>query len=109
MANVHPHKVAQLAMRVLGIQPNLLADADINNTNTWPLDEQKRVAMAGALKLKTWFHDVLHMPVSFAQLGIPEPNLELLNQRLHQNKGAVMPGYFPLDADTTMQIYKLAL
>ena len=65
--------------------------------------------MAGALKLKTWFHDVLHMPVSFAQLGIPEPNLELLNQRLHQNKGAVMPGYFPLDADTTMQIYKLAL
>ena len=109
MANVHPHKVAQLAMRVLGIQPNLPEDADINNTNTWPIDEQKRVAMAGALKLKTWFHDVLHMPVSFAQLGIPKPNLELLNQRLHQNKGAVMPGYFPLDAETTMQIYKLAL
>ena len=109
MADAHPHKVAQLAMRVLGIQPNLPADADINNTNTWPIDEQKRVAMEGALKLKTWFHDVLHMPVSFAQLGIPEPNLELLNERLHKNKGAVMPGYFPLDADTTMKIYKLAL
>ncbi len=109
MSDVHPHKVAQLAMRVLDVQPNLPSDADIYNPSTWPLDEQKRVAMAGALKLKTWFHDVLHMPVSFAQLGIPEPNLELLNQRLHQNKGAVMPGYFPLDAETTMQIYKLAL
>ena len=109
MSNVHPHKVAQLAMRVLGVQPNLPADADINDTNTWPIAEQKRVAMAGALKLKSWFHDVLHMPVSFAQLGIPQPNLELLNERLHQNKGAVMPGYFPLDAETTMKIYKLAL
>ena len=49
------------------------------------------------------------MPVNFAQLGIPEPNLELLNERLHKNKGTVMPGYFPLDAETTMQIYKLAL
>ena len=109
MSGVHPHKVAQLAMRVLGVQPELPAGADINDTRTWPLAEQQRVAREGALRLKAWFHDVLHMPVSFAQLGIPEPDLELLNRRLHQNKGAVMPGYFPLDADTTMQIYKLAL
>ena len=109
MADVHPHKVAQLAMRVLGIMPQLPADADINDTRTWPLAEQQRVAREGALKLKAWFHDVLHMPVTFAQLGIPEPNLLLLNTRLHQNKGAVMPGYFPLDADVTMQIYRLAL
>ncbi len=109
MSDVHPHKVAQLAMRVLDVQPNLPSDADIHNPSTWPLDEQKRVAKEGALRLKSWFHDVLHMPVTFAQLGVPNPDLELLNQRLHQNKGAVMPGYFPLDAETTMQIYKLAL
>lgn len=109
MANIHPHKVAQLAIRVLEIQPNLPIDADLNDTKSWPFEEQQRVAMLGALALKTWFHDVLHMPVSFAQLGIPQPDLELLNARLHSNKGAVMPGYLPLDADMTMAIYRLAL
>lgn len=109
MANAHPHKVAQLAMRVLGIEPKLPTNSDINNTMSWPIEEQKRVAMNGALALKSWLHDILHMPVTFEQLGIPEPDLELLNTRLHKNKGAVMPGYMPLDEETTMAIYKLAL
>lgn len=109
MADVHPHKVAQLAMRVMGIKPLLTDDSDENDVNTWPLSEQKRVAMAGAIDLKAWLHDVIHMPVTFAQLGIPKPDLELLNTRLHKNKGEVMPGYLPLDAETTMKIYKLAL
>ena len=109
MATAHPHKVAQLAMRVMGIAPQLPAEADINNTQSWPLAEQQRVAMAGALALKSWLHDVIHMPVTFSQLGIPEPNLELLNTRLHKNKGEVMPGYQPLDAATTMAIYQLAM
>ena len=109
MATAHPHKVAQLAMRVMGIVPQLPADANIADTTTWPLAEQQRVAMAGALALKTWLHDVLHMPVTFAQLGVPAPDLELLNTRLHRNKGAIMPGYMPLDADVTMAIYRLAL
>lgn len=109
MANVHPHKVAQLATRVLGIEPKLPVGSNINDIQSWPLEEQKRVAMEGAHALKTWLHDVLHMPVSFEQLGIPNPDLKLLNARLHKNKGAVMPGYMPLDAETTMAIYKLAL
>lgn len=109
MADVHPHKVAQLAVRVLGEQPLLTDEADPNDVNTWPLAEQKRVAMAGALRLKDWLHEVIHMPVTFRQLGIAEPDLELLNTRLHQNKGEVMPGYLPLDAATTMKIYELAL
>lgn len=109
MADKHPFKVAQLATRVLGINPLLTDDADVNDVSTWPLSEQKRVAMAGALTFKGWLHDVIHMPVTFAQLGIPKPDLELLNTRLHKNKGEVMPGYMPLDAATTMAIYKLAL
>ena len=109
MAKAHPYKVAQLAMRVLGIVPQLPADANLNDTRTWPVEEQQRVAMEGALKLKAWFHDVLHMPVTFEQLGVPHPDLELLNVRLHKNKGTVMPGYLPLDAETTMAIYKLCL
>lgn len=109
MADVHPHKVAQLAVRVLGITPQLTDEAEINDVLTWPLAEQKRVAMAGALTLKSWLHEVIHMPVTFAQLGIAKPDLELLNTRLHKNKGEVMPGYLPLDAAMTMRIYTLAL
>lgn len=93
-ADHNPAKVAQLAHRVLGVADSGDAVAD---------------AHAGAARLKTWFHDVLHMPVSFSELGIPSPNLALMNERLHKLKGEVMQGYMPLDADATMAIYKLAL
>lgn len=89
----NPGKVAQLAHRVLGIKDSGDAAAD---------------ALAGAEALKAWFHDVIHMPVTFAQLGVENPDLELLNTRLHKLKGDIMPGYMPLDKDATMEIYKLA-
>ncbi len=89
----NPHKVAQLAHRVLGI-------ADSGNL--------EQDALQGALALKTWLHDVLQMPVNFAQLGIPNPDLELLNTRLHRLKGEVLHGYMDLDAAATMEIYKIA-
>lgn len=90
----NPHKVAQLAHRVLGI-------ADSGN--------MEQDAMQGALTLKTWLHDVLQMPVTFAQLGIPNPDLELLNTRLHRLKGEVLHGYMDLDAAATMEIYQIAM
>lgn len=90
----NPHKVAQLAHRVLGI-------ADSGN--------MEQDAMQGALTLKTWLHDVLQMPVTFAQLGIPNPDLELLNTRLHRLKGEVLHGYMDLDAEATMEIYQIAM
>lgn len=92
-AKHNPGKVAQLAHRVLGV-----ADSG---------DEAKD-AMEGALALKSWLHDVLKMPVTFSQLGIPEPNLELMNTRLHALKGEVLQGYMPLDANATMEIYRIA-
>lgn len=90
----NPAKVAQLAHRVLGI-----ADSG----------DMAKDAMDGALTLKAWLHDVLKMPVTFEQLGVPNPDLELLNRRLHNLKGEVMPGYMPLDADATMEIFHLAM
>lgn len=90
----NPEKVAQLAHRVLGVEDSGDVKAD---------------ALAGAKALKTWLHDVIHMPVTFEQLGVPNPNLELLNTRLHKLKGEVMPGYMPLDYDATMEIYRLAM
>lgn len=91
----NPHKVAQLAHRVLGVTPT---------------GDDEKDALKGAETLKAWLHDVLHMPVSFAQLGIENPDLELLNTRLHKLKGDILPGaYMKLDKEATMEIYKLAL
>lgn len=90
----NPGKVAQLAHRVLGVADSGSAQAD---------------ALEASKRLKAWFRDVLKMPVSFADLGIAEPDLELMNTRLHRLKGEVMPGYMPLDVAATMEIYKLAL
>lgn len=93
-AKHNPHKVAQLTHRVMGLSDSGNMEAD---------------AMAGALALKAWFHDVLKMPTSFAELGIPNPDLPLLNTRLHRLKGEVLSGYMELDYEATMEIYKLAL
>lgn len=90
----NPHKVAQLAHRVLGIKDS---------------GDMKADALAGALALKKWLHEVLKMPVTLAQLGIENPDLELLNTRLHRLKGDVIKGYMDLDSEATMAIYKLAL
>lgn len=93
-AHHNPHKVAQLAHRVLGI-----ADSG----------DMEQDALKGALALKTWLHDVLHMPVTFAQLGIPSPDFELMNRRLHLLKGEILDGYMKLDAQATLEIYQLAM
>lgn len=90
----NPHKVAQLAHRVLGVAATGNDEAD---------------ALEGVSRLKAWFHDVLHMPVTFEQLGVANPDIELMNTRLHKLKGDIMPGYVELDADATREIYKLAL
>ena len=93
-ADHNPHKVAQLGYRVLGIE----------NTGNLSADAHK-----AASALRTWLHDVLHMPVTFSQLGVPNPDLELLNTRLHKLKGEIMQGYMQLDYNATMEIYKKAL
>ncbi len=94
-ASVHnPGKVAQLAHRVLGVDDS---------------GDVAKDAHEAADRLRSWFHDTLKMPVTFAELGIENPDLELMNTRLHRLKGDVMPGYMSLDYDATMEIYKLAL
>ena len=93
-AEHNPHKVAQLAHRVFGIKDS---------------GDMKADALAGALALKKWLKDVLKMPVTLAGLGIENPDIELLNTRLHRLKGDVIMGYMNLDSEATKAIYELAL
>lgn len=93
MAHVAPAKGAQLARRVMGV--DMVAD----DTTT---------ALEGVHRLKEFFSS-LGLPVTFSQLGIDKPNIPLLVQKLHENKGQRIGGYYPLTATETTEIYKLAL
>lgn len=92
MADRRPAKVAQLGQRVLGVNEP---------------DDRKAALLAVEL-LKAFFRS-LGLPVTFAQLGIPKPDIKALVAKLHQNKGREIGGYYRLTVADTEQIYTLAL
>ncbi len=49
------------------------------------------------------------MPVTFAGLGVPEPDISALVRNLHLHKGNPIGNYFPLAPADTKAIYTLAL
>lgn len=92
MAHHAPRKGAQLARRVFHIiEP-----------------DDTRAALMGIDALKEFFTS-LGLPVTMKQLGIADPDIELLVKKLHENKGATIGGYYPLTATETAAIYRLAL
>lgn len=92
MAKNHPEKGAQLARRIWGV-----TEAD-----------DHKAAIEGVMKLKQFFKD-LGLPVTMDELGVKEPDIDLLVERLHRNKGAVIGGYYPLTSTETRLIYQLTL
>lgn len=92
MAQNHPVKVAQFARRVFDI---VEADGTI-------------AALKGIEVLKR-FYTSIGLPVTFAQLGVENPDIDLLVAKLHENKGETIGGYYRLTAKETSEIYRLAL
>lgn len=92
MAEHHPEKVAQYAIRVWNVSPY----ADKHAT-----------ALEGIARLKAFLHSI-GMPLTFHELGIDEPDIELLVNKLHANKGDVVGKYLPLDRNASKQIYEIA-
>lgn len=93
MAHHSPRKGAQLARRVLGV-----TGFDSDDTGA---------ALAGIERLKDFFKS-LGLPVTMRELGIAEPDIELLVRKLHENKGEEIGGYYRLRAPQTTEIYNLA-
>lgn len=93
MAHHSPRKGAQLARRVLGV-----TGYDGDDTGA---------ALAGIDRLKDFFKS-LGLPVTMRELGIAEPDIELLVKKLHENKGDEIGGYYRLRAPQTTEIYNLA-
>lgn len=91
MASHAPAKGAQLARRVF----------DVVET------DDRKAALEGIERLKTFFAS-LGLPLTFSLLGIENPDVELLVRKLHENKGEIIGGYYPLGAKETAEIYNLA-
>lgn len=91
MAAHVPAKGAQLARRVFDVVE---------------VDDRK-AALEGIERLKAFFAS-LGLPLTFRQLGIENPDVELLVRKLHENKGEIIGGYYPLGAKETAEIYNLA-
>ncbi|MBO4945236.1 MAG: iron-containing alcohol dehydrogenase, partial [Muribaculaceae bacterium] len=92
MARRHPEKIAQFGRRVFGVRST----------------DDRTAALEGVMSLKAFFGS-LGLPVSFAGLGIPNPDIELLVKKLHENKGPRLGNYYPTGPEETAEIYRLAL
>ena len=91
MATHNPSKGAQFARRVM----------DVVN------DDDTQAALEGIARLKA-FYASLGLPITLGQLGIENPDFDLLVHKLHENKGEIIGGYYRLSAVETRQIYELA-
>ena len=91
MATHNPSKGAQFARRVM----------DVVN------DDDTQAALEGIARLKA-FYASLGLPITLGQLGIENPDFDLLVHKLHEDKGEVIGGYYRLSAVETRQIYELA-
>ena len=91
MAHHKPSKVAQLGRRVFGV--------------TAPDD--RSAAIDAVASLRAFFGAVLRMPLTFRDLGVADPDIDLLVRKLHEDKGETIGGYYRLTARETRQIYQL--
>lgn len=93
MAHHKPEKAAQLATRVFDVEP------------TGSLSDD---ALEGVARMKQFFRSI-GMPVTLAELGIDNPDIPRLVERLHRNKGEKIGVYLPLTANESTEIYNLML
>lgn len=90
-AKTNPGKIAQFARRVW----------DVDDT------DDRRAAIEGISRLKK-FYKSIGLPVTLGELGIDNPDFDLLVKKLHENKGEVIGGYCKLTPKDTAEIYRLA-
>lgn len=87
----NPKKLAQYARRVFDIDE---------------ADDTKAAAL-GIEALKGFLTSI-GMPVNMKQLGVEEPNCELLARKVVENKGASFGNYIKIDRPTAEEIYRIA-
>ena len=93
MAANRPAKVAQMAHRIFSVPECGDDTAD---------------ALEGVRRLRG-FYKSIGMPVTLAQLGIENPDIDDLVRRVHVDKGAVFGAYYLITPDVSRAIYTLMI
>ncbi len=91
-AKENPWKLAQFARRVFDIKE----------------DDEEKTAYAGIEALKKFLASI-GMPINMKQLGIENPDIELLATKVVENKGEVFGNYIKVDKEVAKAIYRLAI
>jgi alcohol dehydrogenase YqhD (iron-dependent ADH family) len=84
-------KIAQFARRVFGVEGN----------------NDMEVATEGINRLKAFWRS-LGMPVTMKELGIDNPDIDALVDKLRGNKGDKIGGYVSLTMDDCKEIYAIS-
>ena len=94
---------------IIGRKPQRLAQLGRNVFDGIKgVETETETAEATMLEFEKFFKS-LDMPLTFSQLGIENPKIDLMVEKVHQNKGKVFGAYYPITASVSREIYKLAL
>ena len=92
VATKNPDKILQFAIRVMKVNDEGMSQEDI--------------IREGISRLKE-FYISIGMPVTLSQLGIENPDLDRLVNKLHEHKGNPIGNYVRLTPDDTRLIYEM--
>ncbi|MCH5234725.1 MAG: iron-containing alcohol dehydrogenase [Muribaculaceae bacterium] len=71
-------------------------------------EDEIEIGEEGIDKLERFFKSI-GMPTTFKELGIENPDIDLLVKKVHQNKGEVFGAYYPITSQVSREIYIKAL
>lgn len=92
MAEHNPRKIAQFAVRVMGVPSE---------------GDPKAVALEGIARFRKFLKG-MGLPLNFRELGIENPDIDLLVSKLHENKGELVGNYVQLTREYSREIYCIA-
>lgn len=92
---------------MLSRKPQRIADLGRNVFNKETPDNS--LAAEQAIEEFEKFFKSLGMPLTFAELGIENPDIDLLVKKVHENKGETFGAYYPVTPEVSRAIYEIAL
>jgi hypothetical protein len=93
MAKHHPAYVYQMATRIFGVPEG---------------DDKTAVALQGVERLKKFWKSI-GMPLTFKELGVENPDIDLLVKNLHRNKGEEFGFYVKVNPAISREIYEYCI
>lgn len=94
---------------ILDRKPERLADLGRNVFDRAQGNQEDREAALAALEEFEKFFKSIGMPTNFSELGIDNPDIDLLVKKVHETKGNPFGAYYPITPEVSRAIYKNAL